>query len=82
MLDSDELLRTVFNMTPECVKVVARDGRLLRMNAAGLRMIEAADWRSVNEACTFDLIAPEHRQHWLAQHERVCSGESLVSSSR
>jgi len=78
MLDSDELLRTVFNMTPECIKVVARDGRLLRMNAAGLRMIEAADWSSVNEACTFDLIAPEHRQHWLAQHERVCSGESLV----
>ena len=78
MLDSDELLRTVFNMTPECIKVVARDGRLLRMNAAGLRMIEAADWSSVNEACTFDLIAPEHRQHWLAQHERVCSGESVV----
>jgi PAS domain S-box-containing protein len=77
-LDSDELLRTVFNMTPECIKVVAQDGRLLRMNAAGLRMIEAADWDSVNEASTFDLIAPEHTERWSAYHRRVCAGESLV----
>lgn len=77
-MDDGDLLRTVFETTPECIKVVARDGRLLRMNAAGLRMIEAASWETVDQACTFDLIAPEHRSCWLAQHYRVCAGENLV----
>jgi PAS domain S-box-containing protein len=78
LLESGDLLRTVFETTPECIKVVAKDGRLLRMNAAGLRMIEATAWESVDQACTVDLVAPEHRSHWLAQHDRVCAGESLV----
>jgi PAS domain S-box-containing protein len=78
LLEGGDLLRTVFETTPECIKVVAKDGRLLRMNAAGLRMIEAASWESVEQACTFDLIAPEHRSHWLAQHDRVCAGESVA----
>jgi PAS domain S-box-containing protein len=78
VLDDGDLLRTVFQTTPECIKIVARDGRLLRMNAAGLRMIEAAAWEHVEQACTADLIAPEHRSHWLAQHYRVCAGESLA----
>ncbi|MDB6082920.1 MAG: sensor histidine kinase, partial [Gammaproteobacteria bacterium] len=78
LMESGDLLRTVFETTPECIKVVAKDGRLLRMNAAGLRMIEATGWESVAHACTFDLISPEHRGHWLAQHNRVCAGESLT----
>jgi PAS domain S-box-containing protein len=77
-LESAEMLGTVFDITPECIKVVRQDCRLLRMNAAGLRMIDASDWDSVKDAHTLDLIAPEHRNHWLAHHERVCAGETLV----
>jgi PAS domain S-box-containing protein len=77
-LDRDELLRTVTRTSPECIKVVARDGRLLEMNSAGLVMIEAESWESVQFACTFDLIAPEHRAKWLTHHERVCAGERLT----
>ena len=77
-MDDRDLLRTVFETTPECIKVVARDGRLLRMNSAGLRMIEADRWERVEQACAFDLIAPEHKSFWLSQHYRVCAGESLA----
>jgi PAS domain S-box-containing protein len=76
-LDRAELLRAITETSPECIKVVARDGRLLQMNPAGLVMIEAESWKSVEFACTFDLIAPEHRAAWLANHERVCDGENL-----
>ena len=48
------------------------------MNPAGLVMIEAESWKGVELACTFDLIAPEHKARWLANHERVCDGESLA----
>ncbi len=72
------LLRAITETSPECIKVVARDGRLLQMNPAGLAMIEADCWRSVAQACAFDLIAPEHRNVWIANHQRVCDGEKLV----
>jgi len=76
-LDAAELLSTITETTLECIKVVARDGRLVQMNPAGLKMIEADSWKSVESACALDLIAPEHRAAWLANHERVCAGERL-----
>jgi len=76
-LDTTGLLRAITETSPECIKLVARDGRLLQMNPAGLRMVEAESWKNVELACTMDLIAPDHRAAWLANHERVCDGESL-----
>src|SRR3984885_6830749 len=77
-LDEAELLRAVTQTSRECIKVVGRDGRLLQMNPAGLAMIEAESWESVELACAFDLIAPEHRAAWTANHGRVCDGERLT----
>jgi PAS domain S-box-containing protein len=65
-------------ISPECIKVVARDGRLLQMNPAGLAMIDAASWQSVEHAPTLDLVAAEHQNLWLANHLRVCAGEKLI----
>jgi len=78
LFDNVELLRSIALRSPECIKVVAHDGSLLQMNPAGLVMIETDDWNSVKQLCTFDLVAPEHRDGWIANHERVCAGESLV----
>ena len=76
--DNVELLRSITLRSPECIKVVAHDGRLLQMNPAGLLMMEADAWESVEHAYTFDLVAPEHRDAWLLNHQRVCAGESLI----
>jgi PAS domain S-box-containing protein len=75
---SAELLRVMTATSPECIKVVASDTRLLEMNPAGLAMIGAESWQSVEHASTVDLVAPEHRDKWLAHHQRVCRGESLI----
>jgi PAS domain S-box-containing protein len=77
-LDSAQLLLALTQTTPECIKVVAGDGRLLQMNSAGLQMIEAESWESVERASVFDLIVPEHRARWLDHHARVCAGEHLT----
>lgn len=74
---SQAWLQAVVETTPECIKVVARNGTLIHMNPAGLQMIGAPSAELVLGRCTFDLIAPEHRESWRAQHERVCNGESL-----
>ena len=47
------------------------------MNEAGLRMVEAASSAGAEGGCVLDLIAPEHRAAWRANHERVCRGEAL-----
>ena len=75
---SGEMLRAMMETSPECIKVVARDGRLLQMNPAGLVMISADSWQSIQHASAFDLVAPEHQDMWLANHERVCAGENRV----
>jgi PAS domain S-box-containing protein len=76
--DRDAFLRTIVETTPECIKVVARDGRLVRMNTAGLAMIGADTFARVEDTRAYDLIAPEHREAWRANHERVCDGERVT----
>jgi PAS domain S-box-containing protein len=78
MYESGELFRAMAEASPECIKVVARDGRLLQMNPAGLAMIGADSWQSVEHASAFDLVAPEHQDLWLANHVCVCAGETRV----
>jgi PAS domain S-box-containing protein len=78
MYASGELFRAMALTSPECIKVVARDGRLLQMNPAGLAMIGADCWQRVEHAAALDLVAPEHQDMWLANHERVCAGETRV----
>jgi len=76
--DRDGLLEAVVETTPECIKIVAGDGRLLHMNAAGLAMIEAESWQRIASASALDLVAPEHRAAWREHHERICAGEHLT----
>src|SRR6187399_1801702 len=71
------VLEALAGLTSECIKIVAPDGRLLQMNAAGLEMMGADSWDRVARSCTFDLIAPECRIDWREHHERVCRGERL-----
>jgi PAS domain S-box-containing protein len=72
--DDMGFLRVVIDTLPECVKVVAPDGTLIQMNAAGLRMIGADTWEQVAGIRIGDLIAEDHRQIWNQQHRRVCEG--------
>src|SRR5687768_10797827 len=68
-------LRALIENEPECVKLIDRDGRLLEMNAAGLRMIEADSAEQVVGHCVYGLIAAEHAAEFRALTERVCAGE-------
>ncbi|HYC03469.1 MAG TPA: PAS domain S-box protein [Azospirillaceae bacterium] len=69
-------LEAIINTTPECLKIVDADGRLLTMNPAGLAMIGMPEGGAVGLP-VLDIIAPEHRAEWWRQHRRVCAGETL-----
>ena len=74
---SEARLRALVEATPECVKIVAPDGSLEFMNQAGLEMVEGDSESAVHGACVYDLIAPEHREVWIANHLRVCQGQRI-----
>jgi PAS domain S-box-containing protein len=73
-----QLLAAIFETSPECIKIVAPDGRLVQMNPSGLRMVEAECGAQVEGASVLDLVAPEFRDAWQANHLRVCNGERLM----
>ena len=75
--ESEERLRAVLEASPECVKIVAANGALQYMNQAGLCMIEYAGDPAPVGASVYALIAPEHRQLWIENHQRICAGERL-----
>ena len=72
---SEGRLRTIVESEPECVKLIDRDGVLLEMNPAGLKMIEAEDLSSVTGECIYDLIVDEDKQAFTDLNRRVFNGE-------
>ncbi len=76
LIASETLLRTVVESEPECVKLLAHDGRLLMMNRAGLDMIDAASLEDVAGRSVYPLISDEHREAFRALNEAVFSGIS------
>ena len=73
---SEAQLRAILDNEPECVMTVGSDGRLLEMNPAGLRMIEAGERATVVGRPFVDLVHPEDREGFLALHRRVSAGEN------
>ena len=72
---SENLLHTIINSEPECVKVLGRDGTLLEMNPAGLAMIEASPSEAIDKSI-YPLIHPDYRQAFIDLSESVFEGKS------
>jgi PAS domain S-box-containing protein len=72
---SDEGFRAIVETTPECVKVVARDGTVVRTNAAGAVMAGVPSVDDVVGQSFFEFVAPEHRAQYREFHEKVCAGQ-------
>ncbi len=72
---SEEHLRLIVALEPECVKLLSPEGRLLEMNPAGLDMIEAESFDEVRNCAVSDLVVPEDRPAFVEMHRRVMRGE-------
>ncbi len=70
-----KMIQQIIDSEPECVKTVARDGKLLDMNPAGLNIVEATSIDQVRYGSVYDLIAPEDREAYIAFNHRVFQGE-------
>ena len=73
---TEQHLRTIIETEPECVEVFAPDGKLLEMNAAGLKMVDAESLSAVQGKSILDFVVPECRSTFTKLTQRVLNGEN------
>ncbi|BAY32550.1 multi-sensor signal transduction histidine kinase [Nostoc carneum NIES-2107] len=71
---SENRLRAIIDAEPECLKLIARDGTLLEINASGLAMLELESAETLIGQPVTATILPEYREAFASLHERVCQG--------
>jgi two-component system cell cycle sensor histidine kinase/response regulator CckA len=74
--ESEEYLRSIIELEPECVKIVSPDGRLVEMNPAGLAMLDVESLDEVRGCNLLDFVDPAHRADFIELHKQVMSGGS------
>jgi PAS domain S-box-containing protein len=72
---SQQCLRAIVGETPQCVKLISREGTLLQVNPGCLSMLGCAGGTSPIGRPAIDLVSPEYKEQWQRFHERICRGE-------
>ncbi len=71
-----DFLRAILEAEPECVKVVAPNGKLIHMNPAGLAMLEAESVQEIQQCGLLDFVPQPYRTAFSEFHQSVCAGGS------
>ena len=79
---SENQLRAVIDAEPECVKLVSREGILMEMNPAGLKMVEADRPEEAIGKEIASLVHEEDRHVFEAVNGRAFEGHSGVAEFR
>jgi diguanylate cyclase (GGDEF)-like protein/PAS domain S-box-containing protein len=72
---SESRLRAIMYNEPQCVKLLDGEGRLIDMNPAGLRMIEADAIGPLRGKSVYGLVVAEHRDAFRDLTQRVAGGQ-------
>ena len=72
---SEARLRAIVEAEPECVKLLDAESRLIEMNPAGLRMIQADTLAQVRGHCVLGLVVESHREAFSVLVRRAAEGE-------
>lgn len=75
LLESEARWQAVLDTIPDCLKILSPEGRLLQINPAGLRFVEADRLEDVLHASVADLVHPDDRPAMQQAHHRVLQGE-------
>lgn len=74
---SEGRLRTIVENEPECVMMVSREGTVLEINPAGLRMAEAVVGQIVGQP-VYQIIRTEYHERFREHHALAFSGRSEI----
>ncbi|MHC5726260.1 MAG: ATP-binding protein, partial [Nostoc sp.] len=71
---SENRLRAMIDAEPKCIKLIARDGTLLEINAEGLAMMEVESADVLIGKPIDAVIVPEYRAAFADLHKSICQG--------
>mgnify|MGYP001377267706 CR=1 FL=1 len=74
LAQNEKRLRQIIETEPECVKVHSRDGTILEMNPAGMRLVEAEQPSDVIGTSIYSFVAPDFVADYRALAKRVFAG--------
>ena len=74
-VEQSRYLRAVLDTTPECIKVIRRDGVLLDMNRSGLALIEAPSFEAIAGHSVYPRVVDRDRDAVQRAIEAACDGE-------
>jgi PAS domain S-box-containing protein len=72
--EQKEFLNAILESAPECVMVLASDGRVLQINRAGLAMLEVPSLDAVLETGFVNFVLPTHRTQFEGMSAAVFAG--------
>ncbi|MCX6291167.1 MAG: PAS domain S-box protein, partial [Bacteroidetes bacterium] len=76
LIESEIRLREIINNEPECVKLLNEKGELLKMNPAGLHMIEADSFEQVKGMSVYSLVDEPYRNDFAEMTGDIFNGQS------
>lgn len=73
-----EQFRAIFESTPECVKLQSKDGKIERLNKAGLKLLETKLLPNVIGHSIYDFIVKKYHPAYQKMSELVFNGEQSI----
>ena len=75
---SEERYRALVETSPDAVRLVDREGKILYANPCFLRMVGAQSPEEVLGRSVFDFIHPDHRPPVAERFQKVLEGEAVI----
>ena len=79
LFESESHLKAIIDTDPECIKLIDREGIILEMNPAGLKMIGAKSADQVIGENVLKIISPKYHQEFIKSLADVFEGKSIKS---
>ncbi|MFA9215648.1 MAG: putative bifunctional diguanylate cyclase/phosphodiesterase [Sphingomonadaceae bacterium] len=76
LLESERHLRTIIETEPEGIIVLARSGRVLDMNPAGLAMLDAETLADLQQRDLLTTVPPPYHDEFRVLHQRAIDGKA------
>ncbi len=74
---SESRLSAIYNLNPDCIRIMDADGIILDMNPTGVAMLEANSLDEVKGRCAYDFVDSRQRAEFIEMNRRVFAGASV-----
>jgi diguanylate cyclase (GGDEF)-like protein/PAS domain S-box-containing protein len=72
---SENRLRAIIELEPECIAILDAQGEVMEMNRSGLDMLEVQSIEEIRQHGLMSFVLPAHREAFMGLHRTVMAGQ-------